>query len=168
MPGPTGYRVKVIDCDVSTDTLYQEADIPSGLDKSYPDPYQDASNEELLGDPRFHAQNAYAIIMRTLVRFEQALRDVVKAILDLRTKSDEVSETLIDSKWLTELELKRSALLGLAEEMGDDLSGVRGSALRRSVLLDPATDNADSSEFVEEHRRGELLVAAMLNAFVEI
>ena len=73
MPGPTGYRVKVIDYDVSTNTLYQEADIPSGLDQSYPDPYAGASNDDLLGDPRFHAQNVYAIIMRTLARFELAL-----------------------------------------------------------------------------------------------
>src|SRR3990170_2467753 len=71
-PGPTGYRVKIIDYDVSTDTLYKEADIGSGVDQSYPDLYKGASNETLLGDPRFHAQNVYAIIMRTLARFEQA------------------------------------------------------------------------------------------------
>lgn len=263
MPGPTGYRVKVIDYDVSTNTLYKEADIPSGLDKSYPDPYADASNETLLGDPRFHAQNAYAVIMRTLARFEQALgrrvrwgcdghqlhvaphafaeanafysredralffgyftssrgktiftclshdvvahetthaildglrsrylepsspdqaafhegfadvvallsifslRDVVDAMLDLKATESK----LIGADMVTMDALKQSALLGLAEEMGSDLSGVRGSALRRSVELDPQWDNADSPEFIEEHRRGELLVAAMLNSFLEI
>src|SRR5262249_31962519 len=30
-------------------------------------------NEVLLKDPQFHAQNVYAIIMRTLARFESAL-----------------------------------------------------------------------------------------------
>jgi hypothetical protein len=262
-PGPTGYRVKVIDYDVSTDTLYQEADIGSGLDRTYPDPYKDATNETLLTDPRFHAQNAYAIIMRTLARFEQALgrrvrwgcdghqlhvaphafaqanafysredrglffgyftsstgktiftslshdviahetthaildglrrrfleasspdqaafhegfadvvamlsifslRDVVEALLDLATQG----EDLIDPDLLTAEALKESTLLGLAEEMGGALAGVRGQALRRSIQLDPKSDHAESPEFEEEHRRGELLVAAMLNAFLEI
>jgi hypothetical protein len=262
-PGPTGYRVKVIDYDVSTDTLYQEADIGSGLDRTYPDPYEGASNEVLLTDPRFHAQNVYAIIMRTLARFEQALgrrvrwgcdghqlhvaphafaqanafysredrglffgyftsganktvfsclshdviahetthaildglrrrflepsspdqaafhegfadvvamlsifslRDVVEALLDLATQG----EDLIDPDLLTVDALKESTLLGLAEEMGGALAGVRGQALRRSIKLDPRFDNADSPDFIEEHQRGELLVAAMLNSFLEI
>ncbi|HEY5724048.1 MAG TPA: hypothetical protein VIT45_17195 [Allosphingosinicella sp.] len=262
-PGPTGYRVKIIDYDVSTDTLYKEADIGSGIDQSYPDLYKDASNDTLLGDPRFHAQNAYAIIMRTLARFEQALgrrvrwgcdghqlhvaphafaqanafysrqdrglflgyftsptgktiftclshdviahetthaildglrrrflepsspdqaafhegfadvvamlsifslRDVVEGLLDIATQG----EDLIDPAFLTAEALKDSTLLGLAEEMGGALAGVRGQALRRSIKLDPKWENADSPEFEEEHRRGELIVAAMLNAFLEI
>lgn len=270
MPGPTGYRVKVIDYDVSTNTLYREADIPSALEKDDPDHYEGASNETLLGDPRFHAQNVYAIIMRTLARFEHALgrrvrwgcdghqlhvsphafaeanafysredralffgyftsgngntiftslshdvvahetthaildglrsrylepsspdqaafhegfadivallsifslRGVVDAMLDLRVPEAATGDAeagLIDSSLLTEEALKKSALLGLAEEMGSDLSGIRGSALRRSVELDPRWDNMDSPEFIEEHRRGELIVAAMMNSFLEI
>jgi hypothetical protein len=36
------------------------------------------------------------------------------------------------------------------------------------VELDPDETPPDSAEFLEEHRRGELLVAAMLNAFLDI
>ena len=57
-------------------------------------------------------------------------------------------------------------MFGLAEEMGRDLSTVRGSALRRSVELDPK--DVGGEEFLQEHRRGEILVAAMLNAFLTI
>jgi len=262
-PGPTGYRVKIIDYDVSTDTLYKEADIGSGVNQSYPDLYKGASNDTLLGDPRFHAQNVYAIIMRTLARFEQALgrrvkwgcdghqlhvaphafaqanafysrqdrglffgyftsptgktiftclshdvvahetthaildglrgrfmepsspdqaafhegfadvvamlsifslRDVVEGLLDIAT----AGEDLVDPSLLTTEALKESTLLGLAEEMGGALEGVRGQALRRSIKLDPKWENADAPEFEEEHRRGELIVAAMLNAFLDI
>src|SRR5262249_48303415 len=67
--------------------------------------------------------------------------------------------------------LRQSALLGLAEEMGQELSRVRGQALRRSVALEPSPDYIDEEkhhEYVEPHRRGEILVAAMLNAFLDV
>jgi hypothetical protein len=67
-PGPRGYRVQVIDYDASTDTLY--APRKKDLDD---DPYVKASDAALLSDPHFHAQNVYAIVMRTLARFEFAL-----------------------------------------------------------------------------------------------
>src|SRR5712664_616736 len=76
--GPTGYRVKVIDYDVSTNTLYRPA-VYSGHGDGYADPYSvrqtrnAAGDERLLNDPRFHAQNVYVIAMRTLARFEFAL-----------------------------------------------------------------------------------------------
>jgi hypothetical protein len=52
--------------------------------------------------------------------------------------------------------------------MGHELSAVRGDALRRSVMLDPKKDQLDAPEFLLEHRRGEIIVAAMLNAFLDI
>jgi len=70
--GPTGYRVRVVDYDATTNTLYQDLDLPSGPEYNA-DPYETAPDEVLLADPRFHAQNAYAIVMRTLARFEFAL-----------------------------------------------------------------------------------------------
>lgn len=275
LPGPTGYRVKVIDYDVSTDTLYKPAEITNSGDA---DAYHDADDKELLADPRFHAQNVYAIVMRTLARFEKALGrrvqwgcgghqlhiaphafaeanafysradrslffgyfkgrtgktiftclshdviaheathaildglrsrflepsspdqaafhegfadivsmlsifslpDIVGAMLDDATDRDlpegaaapeadgDDPHALIDARLLEPEWLKRSAIFGLAEEMGRDLSGVRGDALRRSVLLEPG-EALDDEEFLEEHRRGELIVAAMLNAFLEI
>ena len=67
-PGPTGYRVKVIDYDSSGDRFY--APLTKGLDG---DLFENATDSQLLNDPQFHAQNVYAIVMRTLARFELAL-----------------------------------------------------------------------------------------------
>ncbi len=77
-PGPRGYRVHVIDYDTSTSTLYTPHDYaPARENGLYPDPFEEAAklhrDQELLGDPRFHAQNVYAIVMRVLARFEFAL-----------------------------------------------------------------------------------------------
>jgi hypothetical protein len=67
-PGPRGYRVHVLDYDASSDTLYRAPRVDDEKDR-----YAKASDTVLLGDPGFHAQNVYAIVMRTLARFELAL-----------------------------------------------------------------------------------------------
>src|SRR5688572_12402732 len=76
-PGPRGYRVHVIDYDTTSGLLYQPFDYPPLHNGIYTDPFKDqasqADNGELLKDPRFHHQNVYAIIMKTLARFEFAL-----------------------------------------------------------------------------------------------
>ncbi|HEU5219128.1 MAG TPA: hypothetical protein VFU23_10745, partial [Gemmatimonadales bacterium] len=84
-PGPVGYRVRVIDFDGTTNRLYlphtYEIDPKTGeLIDPWAPPAEDASaavwrryEDRILGDPQFHAQNAFAIAMRTLARFEQAL-----------------------------------------------------------------------------------------------
>jgi hypothetical protein len=66
-PGPEGYRVRVIDYDGTTGTLYRPVDL-NGKDR-----YANASDDVLLRDPGFHAQNVYALVMATLGRFEYAL-----------------------------------------------------------------------------------------------
>jgi len=73
--GPWGHRVQVIDYDASTHTLYAPRPGEDHTDKDgkFLDPSVDATDHDLLTDPRFHAQNVYAIVMRTLARFEQAL-----------------------------------------------------------------------------------------------
>ncbi len=70
---------------------------------------------------------------------------------------------------VTREKLKESGLLGLAEEFGRELRGIRGDALRRSVKLEPKPDyyQATTGPWVEPHRRGEILVAAVLNTFVD-
>lgn len=277
-PGPRGYRVQVIDYDTSSGVLYQPIDYPVLQRGLYVDPFArdaaKANNDWILTEPRFHQQNVYAIVMKTLARFEFALgrriswgfrghqinvaphafadanafyskddqalvfgyfkgtngqivfsclsHDVVAhetthAILDglrnrytdpsspeqagfhegfadvvallsvfslkdiVRTllqpdywKKDRAAETdLIDSDCLTLEKLKKSVLLGLAEQMGAQMSGVRGDraeALRRSVNLPNFKPGEVDKleEFQEPHRRGEILVAAMLNAFLRV
>src|SRR5262245_9889464 len=74
--GPCGHRVNVIDYDVSTETLYEGAVFPAPESGACVDPFAKMAKknpERLLGDPKFHAQNVYAIAMRTLAQFEFAL-----------------------------------------------------------------------------------------------
>jgi len=74
-PGPWGYRVHVVDYDSSTLNLFRPIKYPPiGTAKNGDgDPFFKASDAKLLSDPTFHAQNAYAIVMRILARFEFAL-----------------------------------------------------------------------------------------------
>lgn len=268
LPGPCGYRVNVVDYDASANLLYSPLELGSAL-VAEDDPYAEKSDKELLGDPRFHAQNAYAIVMRILARFEFALgrripwgcaghqlhvaphafsdpnafysredrglffgyfaalrpddadgeletvftslsHDIVAhetthALLDglrsgfmnpslpdqsafheafadvvallsvfalretiSRLLAGEGDGKLIDESRLTADNLRRSALFGLAKQMGHALSGIRGHALRRSVLLEPGHDYMSDPAFEEEHLRGEIVVAAMLGAFLAI
>ena len=277
LPGPCGYRVNVIDYDTSTNVLYKPMVYRTSGQDEYNDPFffkdngsaaaRQRRDRKLLEDPRFHAQNVYAIAMRTLAQFEFALgrrcawgsdghqlhiaphafadanafysredrsiffgyfmgrngkpiytclsHDVVAhetthALLDgLRRRYMEPStpdqaafhegfadvvallsvfslpdvvdagldltasgrDNLIPSRLLERETLKQSCLFGLAEEMGSELSVMRGEALRRSVTLPPGKPYMSAKEFpefAEPHRRGELLVAAILNAFLDI
>ncbi|PND26042.1 hypothetical protein [Sinorhizobium sp. M4_45] len=267
LSGPRGYRVAVVDYDVTANALYQPAYLPSGLAGEYHDPFENAPDETLLSDPRFHAQNVYAIAMRILARFEFALgrrvqwgceghqlnilphafaepnafysrddrslffgyfesfpdkngdthtvfsclsHDVIAhetthAILDgLRSRYLEPSSPdqgafhegladvvallsvfaltdvvgaaldgtsggrLIDEELLVKDKLANTVLFRLADEMGQEMSGVRGSALRHSIMLPPGKDYMDDPEWHEVHKRGELLVAAMLRSFLDI
>lgn len=265
LPGPCGYRVNVVDYDASTNFLYAPLDLSSALVEE-DDPFAHKGDAELLGNPGFHAQNVYAIVMRILARFEFALgrripwgssghqlhiaphafadanafysredrglffgyftaaaedggqetvftclsHDIVAhetthAILDGlragfmgpslpdqaafhegfadvvallsvfslpetigRLLTSRAEENLIDPQWLTEEMLKESALFGLAKQMGSALTGLRGQALRRSISLQKGIDYLHDPEFQEEHSRGELIVAAMLSAFLAI
>jgi hypothetical protein len=266
--GPLGYRVHVIDYDGSTQTLYAPREYERGADGEIKDPFRNPSDRTVLGNPQFHAQNVYAIVMRTLARFEFALgrriswgfkghqlkvaphafadanafyseddqglmfgyfpgrkgmvfsclshdvvahetthalvdglrqrftdpsspdqaafhegfsdvvallsvfslRDVVAAVLDrtlnTRNKRRAKHVRLIHQADLKEDALRKSLLFGLAKEMGRELTDIRGDALRRSIELSP--EDLKGEEFQEPHRRGEILVAAMMNAFLTV
>jgi hypothetical protein len=267
--GPRGYRVSIVDYDCTQDVLYEPADI--GRHAESGDRYARADDDQLLQDPGFHAQNVYALVMRTLARFEAALgrhiswafpyghqlqvaphafaeanafysedeqglmfgyfpgtrthtiftclsHDVVvhettHALLDgLRDRYTdpsladqaafhegfadlvallsvfsitEVLEALlrtsirkqrggrrtaglgrigryqVDDAWL-----QRSALFRLADEMGQELHHRRGAGLRNSLTLRPKPGLLAGDEFQPAHRRGEVLVAAVLGALV--
>lgn len=70
-PGPVGYRVRVIDYDATHDTLYAPQPVPPAPEGG--DPFARFSDARLESDPLFHRHNAYALVMRTLARFELAL-----------------------------------------------------------------------------------------------
>ena len=62
--------------------------------------------------------------------------------------------------------LERTAIFSLAEQFGEATSGVRGSALRRSLELEPSDKWRLDLAFEEPHRRGEVAVAAVLRALL--
>ena len=60
-PGPCGNRIRVIDYDASTGTLYRPL-TESSVNGSYIDQFANKNDiEELLNDPQFHQQNVYAL-----------------------------------------------------------------------------------------------------------
>jgi len=60
----------------------------------------------------------------------------------------------------------RRILFGVAEELGDSLHRIPGRSLRMSYSARPDPGAYTAAEFAEPYRRGELLVASMLEAFV--
>lgn len=275
-PGPTGYRIKVVDYNATerrayaARKVYQDGDTlldpfaPGPGETLFDIPYQ----ARLIAEPNFHAQNCYAIAMRTLGLFERALgrrvswssdghqlhiaphafalanafysepdrslmfgyffqadgtpvftalsHDVVAhetthAVLDgLRTRFTEPSGPdqaafhegfadivailsifslpevvaaglgfdaklpgvgepmrLIPAENVTLEAIRASILLGIGAEIGMTTGGGR-RALRQSVEIEPDPNILDLPEMAEPHNRGEVVVAAITYAFVEM
>ena len=105
-----------------------------------------------------------------------SLPDVVRKLIDIDTSRGESGRyaidedaTLIEKERLEPAALKESILFGLAKEMGSEISGLRGHPLRQSLGLRVSPVHyQEDEEFREPHRRGEILVAAVLDAFVRI
>ena len=261
LPGPIGYRVQVVDYDASTGRYAGAHEIPASAEAE-PAAWAEG-RPDIVGDRRFHAQNAYALVMKTLARFEFALgrrvgwsfkvhqlkvapnglmdanafysrqdeglvfgyfpgrdgktvytclsHDIVVhetthalldalreryllpsgpdqaafhegyadviALLSVFSQVELVAELLrrgagSDGDFIAERHvaadaLRKSALFGLAEQMGDEMHAVRGDALRRSAEIQPGPAWLEEAEFLEPHRRGEILVAAVMNGFIE-
>ncbi len=258
-PGPSGARVHVVDYDTRSGSFYKPRQ-----SRLHDDVYANISNDEILGNPDFHAQNVYAIVASILARFEAALgrhvswgfqgnahqikiaphafqdanafysrddealafgyfrgknkwvftclsfdivaHEATHAILDgIRPSFDRPSspdqaafhEAYADIIALlsvlqnpeivdfalgpdarehkgmlkkSELEFSRlddAIFFRLAEQMGKELDPFRNQALRNSLDL-PYGDHLNKEEFQEPHRRGEILVAAVLNAFLAV
>jgi hypothetical protein len=74
---------------------------------------------------------------------------------------------LVDPKKLTKRSILRCIFLGIAKEVGAEIEPGQQGALRRSVIITPEEGRA-FREDEDEHARGEVIVAAMLNVFVEL
>jgi hypothetical protein len=275
--GPTGYRIKVVDYNSSERRAYLDRQEYQDQTGELVDPFACGDNEtptdpsyqqRLLADPNFHAQNAYAIAMRTLGSFERALgrrvawssgghqlhiaphafaqanafyseadrallfgyffapsgapiftclsHDIVAhetthALLDgLRSRFTEPSGPdqaafhegfadivallsvfslkpvvaaaigedgklikgdqaigLVAAAKLEPGAIRKSILLGLAQEVGGALNVDQRGALRQSVEIS-AKQGKELRNSSDEHRRGEAIVAATMNTFIEL
>lgn len=98
-----------------------------------------------------------------------ALPGVVEKVVDLSEPGQKAKANpprRIRISQLTEDRLFEG-LLALGRQMGEEIQGVRGAALRRSGEIKPSPRwYRDDPTFQESHRRGEILVAAVLHAFV--
>jgi hypothetical protein len=264
--GPIGYRVQVVDYDATEDKFHGAHELPSALE--YEPLAWRQGHLSITHDYRFHAQNVYALVMKTLARFEYALgrrigwsfkthqikvaphgmldanafytpnaeglvfgyfpgrtggtvytclsHDVVvhettHALLDAlreryldpssadqaafhegfsdviallsvfsqrelvlellrrgRINKKGVPKNMIRASDVSVEALKANALFALAEQMGQELEGIRGSALRNSASIPLDKRLRYSVEYSEPHRRGELLVAAVLHTFITV
>lgn len=108
----------------------------------------------------FHEGFADVVALLSVFRLPAVL-DAALAVQDFGADR-RIPATAVEARALT-----KNSLLQLANEMGRALSAARGHALRSSLKLKPPID-LDTPEFREPHRRGEVLVAAMLNGFLEI
>jgi len=75
---------------------------------------------------------------------------------------------LIRSKDLGFDSLRENVLFKLAKQFGREQAFVRGDALRHSVTLKPSPALLDKPEYQEPHKRGEVLVAAITQAFLKV
>lgn len=157
---PGSRRHTIFTC-LSHDVVVHEAS--HALLDSLRDRYTDTS---VLDQAAFH--EGFADLVALLSVF--SLPDVVEALLQrsIREHSrhrpgDDPARPAhrVDEAWL-----RKSALFRLAEEMGKDLQQHRGRALRSSLDIEARQDLLNRSEFQLPHRRGEVLVAAVLTALV--
>ena len=107
--------------------------------------------------------------------FHEALGDIV-ALLSVFSLQPVVARLLgeadkngrIPRSRLRPADLSQSPLFKLADELGDGQGRERGSGLRRSVGLPATPEWQDDPTYDEPHRRGEVVVAAVMRTMLSI
>jgi hypothetical protein len=121
--------------------------------------YTDPSSPQQAG---FHEGFADVVALLSVL----SAQSIVEKVIDLGVPGgggDSISRANVTVK-----ALKESGLFGLAREMGSELAGVHGHALRRSIMLPPDPGYLSSGQWDEPHACGEILVATVLNAYLAI
>jgi len=108
--------------------------------------------------PAFH--EAFADIVALLSVF--SLRDVVEQLLGRADVKGRIAAASVSGT-----SLRKTALLQLAEELGESVHGTSGG-LRASANLEPSAAWKMDPAFDEPHRRGEVLVAAILHSLLNL
>lgn len=91
-----------------------------------------------------------------------SMRPVLEQALGRPDRSGRIPRSRVERE-----ALRRSMLARVAEQIGSVLTQGRG-ALRQSALNPPPQDWAKLPEFLEPHRRGEVLVAIAFDVLIEI
>ena len=154
-PGPDG---KIVHTCLSHDVVAHEMThaLLDGLRPRFIDP----SSPDQAG---FHEGFADVVALLSVL----SDRAIVEQVL-IRRKVLRDGRALIPPNELTASALKASALLGLAEQVGTSIPNGAAKALRRSVELRPSAKWLEDPDCEEPHRRGEILVAAAMNAFLAV
>jgi hypothetical protein len=121
--------------------------------------YTDASSPQQAG---FHEGFADIVALLSIL----SAPSIVARVVDLGLAPAQGGA--INRAHLSVAALKQSGLFGLAQQMGSELAGVHGHALRRSIALPPKKTYLTGAGSTEAHNLGEVLVAAVLNAFVAV
>lgn len=148
VPGPDSVVYTCLSHDVvAHETCHAVLD---GLRKRFLEP-------GLPDQPAFH--EGFADIVALLSVF--SLKKVVAQCLG-RTEDGRIERADVSTK-----ALRASVLTGVGEQLGAVLTQGRG-ALRRSALEPPGPGWQTDPEFLEPHRRGEVLVAIVLDVLIDI
>lgn len=91
-----------------------------------------------------------------------SMRPVVEQALGRADRNGRIRRRQVEPE-----QLRSGVLTGVAEQVGKVLTQGRG-ALRHSAMAPPPADWADLSQFQEPHRRGEVLVAIVLDVLIDI
>jgi hypothetical protein len=121
--------------------------------------YMDPSSPQQAG---FHEGFADIVALLSIL----SAQSIVEKVVDLGLPG--ASSGAIRRSSVTVESLRNSGLFGLAQQMGSELAGIHGQALRRSVSLPPRKDYLTSGDCDEPHTCGEIIVAAVLNAYLNI
>lgn len=98
-------------------------------------------------------------------------REVLAALMERRGRRPPpgvpagLARDVVMKEETTAESLRRSTLTAVAEQLGSEMDPVGRSALRHSVMIEPTRE--EIAQRTEAHDRGEILVAAMINAFIE-
>lgn len=121
--------------------------------------YTDPSSAQQAG---FHEGFADIVALLSIL----SAQEVVERVVDLGRP--DIEKTTLLRRDVSPKALRKSTLFALAEEMGSELTGIHGNALRRSISLAPGPDYLKEPGYNEAHNCGEILVAAVLNAYLEV
>lgn len=124
----------------------------------------------------FHEGFADIVALLSVLSLKDVVRNVLLSFRPAGGEGLEINEHRIPTASINRDNLEASLLFGLADQMGSELSGLRGNALRRSIAIKPLDMKAkprplpylERREFQEPHRCGEILVAAILETYLEV